>query len=161
MKSFKNFFKLAWVQYTDKVLGGDSLFFRVRINPKYKEDKGLHAHEFEHVRHWYIVTIMALITSVIVTYMTTPSLLLAPMAWVFFVGYSGLIYNFLTTVSKACRLKAESKCFAVQLAQYPKENFENYLSQLSVYLSEGYSLDITVAQARISILKEYQRNLAI
>jgi len=28
----------VWVQYTDKVEGGDQFLFRMRINPKYIDD---------------------------------------------------------------------------------------------------------------------------
>ena len=45
-----------WLKYTDKVEGGDSFMFRIRINPKYQDDKGLLAHEVEHVRQWYFCT---------------------------------------------------------------------------------------------------------
>lgn len=41
------------VKYTDKVQAGNARLFYVRINPRFKDDKGMHAHEYEHVKQWY------------------------------------------------------------------------------------------------------------
>ena len=42
------------VSYTSKVEAAAALAFYIRINPKFKERKGLYAHEYEHVKQWYI-----------------------------------------------------------------------------------------------------------
>ena len=46
--------------YTDKVAAGDRIRFTpvIRINPRYKSDKGLHAHEQAHVAQWVAVAIL-------------------------------------------------------------------------------------------------------
>lgn len=43
-----------YLKVTDKVKYADSKLCRVRINPKYKKDKGLIAHEEAHIKQWYI-----------------------------------------------------------------------------------------------------------
>lgn len=43
--------------YTDRMpddFGGMANGPIIRIRPKYKDDKGLYRHEYEHVRQWYI-----------------------------------------------------------------------------------------------------------
>jgi len=45
------------VIYTDKLpdgVGGRANGPIVRIRPRYRYDAGLHAHEYEHVRQWYL-----------------------------------------------------------------------------------------------------------
>lgn len=46
----------AFVTYTDDLpdnVGGRANGLRVRIRPRFKDDLGLHEHEYEHVRQWY------------------------------------------------------------------------------------------------------------
>lgn len=43
-------------RYTDALpegVGGEARGPLVRIRPKYRDDQGIHAHEYEHVRQWW------------------------------------------------------------------------------------------------------------
>lgn len=44
---------MYYLKVTDKVEYADSKLCRVRINPSYKDDKGLIAHEEMHIKQWY------------------------------------------------------------------------------------------------------------
>jgi hypothetical protein len=53
---------IAYIHYTDNLpegVGGAANGPYVRIRPKYKKDKGLLQHELEHVKQWWITTILA------------------------------------------------------------------------------------------------------
>lgn len=54
----------ALVIYSDQLpekVGGMAHTFMVVIHPKYREDRGLHEHELEHVAQWYAVTAATLV----------------------------------------------------------------------------------------------------
>jgi len=37
-------------------IGGSSKFFIITLDIKYKDDKAIYAHEYEHVRQWYTIS---------------------------------------------------------------------------------------------------------
>jgi len=52
----------AYIRYTDSMpqwMGGYAKWFYIAIRPKYRDDKGIHAHELEHVKQWWITSIIA------------------------------------------------------------------------------------------------------
>ena len=146
--------KLAWVKYTDDVVGGDAKLFRIRINPKYKDDKGLLAHEEEHVRQWYLFTLVAFLASMGGLFVVGESFVVHYTWWLLALGYSALGYNLLSTVSKKFRLLIEAKCYAVQIHNYPPEHREHYVKAFTKFLVENYDLGITQAEARKRLEEE-------
>lgn len=44
---------MYYLKVTDKVKYADSKLCRIRINPSYKDDEGLIAHEEMHIKQWY------------------------------------------------------------------------------------------------------------
>ena len=122
------------VEYTDSVAGGDARMFRIRINPKYQFDKGLMAHEYEHVKQWYLTLLFAV-----------PLLLAGYFYNVNFYIYAvivpfiyGLMYNL-----KAFRSFVEVLCYRKQLAHYETDKTE----WAAKVLAEKYDLGITAKQA--------------
>ncbi len=128
------------VSYTMGVRGGDAKLFYVRINPKYKDDKGLHAHEYEHVKQWYKMTLIcsAMMLGVMAIFSTDFWVLLPMCATV-----HGLLYTF----STAYRLYCEEHAFKAQMKHNP-DSLDFFADALASY----YDLSITVEQAK-SILK--------
>lgn len=58
-----------WVIYTDRWpddVGGRANGPIVRIRPRYRDDAGIHAHEYEHVRQWYVASLMAVALLVLI-----------------------------------------------------------------------------------------------
>jgi hypothetical protein len=129
------------LRYTDGVEGGKQFAFVIRINPKYKDDKGLFAHEYEHLKQWYIFLI---ISSIIVYgglfygYHIFSYFVAVPL-----VGHN-LLYRF-----KAYRRWSEVKAFRKQLEHYTPDKINWAANHLARY----YQLDITVAEAKRLLTK--------
>ena len=122
--------------YTTKVKAGSAYTCFVRINPKYKNDFGLHAHEFEHVRQWYKSLFVAMPLLIGLMLIDFNFIVLAPL---FLMGH-----NILYRLSQYYRLECEVKAFKKQMAKYDNPNYE-YFSEM---LASNYELGITFAQAR-------------
>lgn len=127
-----------YVRYTDSVKAGDARAFYVRINPKYKNDEGLHAHEYEHVKQWYL------------------SVLIAIPVWCVIFMFDNSIGSFLlplTLVSKqiayktipALRFYLEVKAFRAQLKVYGYT--PEFFEWAADALATEYNLNITKEQA--------------
>jgi len=127
-----------FTQYTDKVKGGDSFMFRVRMNPKYKDNVGLHLHEYQHIKQWYKGLAIGLCVTVPILLLGFPSLAL--MGLVVSLQLQGLAYTFVPYARKLMEVEA----FRVQIKNskgVPKEFFIKTLV-------EEYNLNITTAEAR-------------
>lgn len=124
------------ITYTTKVKAGSAYMFMVRINPKYKNDFGLHAHEFEHVRQWY--------KSMFVAAPLLIGLLLIDFNFIVLAPLFLMAHNILYKQSQAYRLDCEVSAFKKQMAQYDDPNYV-YFSEM---LASNYRLGITFAQAR-------------
>tara|TARA_R110000787_G_scaffold49526_1_gene118677 strand:- start:459 stop:902 length:444 start_codon:yes stop_codon:yes gene_type:complete len=127
-----------YIQITKDTEYGDSKLCRIRLNPKYKDDAGLIAHEYTHVKQWYaglgvglILTLAIYLLSDRVDY-TFYSVLLGPF-------WKGLAYTFI----KPCRLFLEVAAFAKQISIEPKEHREYYIKAYAKSLVDNYNLSIT------------------
>ena len=142
------------IKYSDKVAGGDSLFFRIRINPKHIEDEGLRLHEIEHVRQWYWITLFSLFSYslifVIATFFTSLILIDLGMYALILMG-SFMTQKLLYGISKQYRLWSEANAYARQIETYPDEHIEHYMREYSKILALDYDLDISAEEARASI----------
>jgi hypothetical protein len=102
-------------RYTDDMptwMGGYAKWFYIAIRPKYKDDKGIHAHELEHVKQWWITSII------------TCSLLAL---WIWYAGekfpywYSlvGVVaFDLLYTTFQRFKLQLEVWAYRAQLKHY-------------------------------------------
>lgn len=115
------------VIYTDKVEGGErvKLLPIILINPKYKNDKGLHEHEYLHVKHWATITIV----------MFMCLFMLMHWAIALLIGWyaHGLLYTFVDKF----RLWSEVQCYRKQL-QYSPQHLEHFVK----FICEDYDLDV-------------------
>jgi len=116
------------LKYTDKVKGGSSKFCFIKINPKFKDDVGLHKHELEHVKQFWGGVLLSL-----------PSFFIHPL-----LPLAGLLcFPLLYTFSRKFRLWSEVQAYKVQL-KYNKDDVEYFVK----YLVEDYDLKINHDQAR-------------
>lgn len=124
------------LRYTDKVEGASQKLFVIRINPKYKGDEGLYAHEYEHLKQWYMVTLVSLAFLLCLVYFVSSSfysLIIIP----FFVH--NLLYRL-----RVYRKWAEVRAFKEHLKHYNGE----HLDWAANALSKDYNLNITFEQAK-------------
>lgn len=98
--------------YTDgATAAGDAKFARVRIAPAYKDDKGIHAHEYRHVTHWWLLTLTLWVSLAFWYYVD----ILPITATLIGCLFAPLVYGLGCTFVPRVRLWAELDCFRVQL----------------------------------------------
>lgn len=102
----------ALVWYADGLaegIGAMSLAFVVVVRPKYRDDRGLHEHEFEHVAQWYAVLAAALLAALVASLQTQPGaaagLLLASVG----------LHGFLCRHWRKFRLLCEAQAYGRQI----------------------------------------------
>ena len=142
---FNTITKLIPIQYKDldSSIKGRSLGFFIQIGNKYKEDKGLLAHERAHARQFLKFALTGLILSILtvalgyIDFSTLPLIL---------IGAHGLIYKYSTIY----RYKAEVEAFGYSIlyGNRTKESVKNSLTSFYRIYSktiEDYEFDITKA----------------
>ena len=132
--------------YTDNLppnTGGTAQGPVVKIKNKYKEDAGLHAHEYTHVKQWYRMLGAWLVMVAIATVATFDlyGYLLAELS-VAGIGLHGLLY----LVFSRYRLMAEAEAYAAQVKPDKSD-----LDLMAYRLSMGYDLGISVTEAKKEI----------
>lgn len=138
-------------RYTDDLpdgVGGRAIGPLVLIRPKYREDAGIHAHEAEHVRQWWMMTLPAglIIGLVVLSSDIVPLIGLMPLVLV--------VYNVLYALNLAYREWCEATAYREQM-RYP-DRHGGYLSidaaaeRLALPM---YRLDLTPDQARNILLR--------
>jgi hypothetical protein len=132
--------------YTDNLppnANGSTNAFVVRIRSAYKDDIGVHNHEYTHVKQWYKMLTIWLMFSALLVASTYESLgyALAPAA-VAGIGLHSLLYLFI----RSYRLEAEAQAYAEQVkAGASLDDMANDLA------GDSYKLGITQEQAKEEI----------
>lgn len=134
--------------YTDNLpanFAGTAQAFVVKIRPKYKDDKGLHEHEYTHVKQWYKWLFLWLLFTALLVLGTYEhlGLTLAPLA-IAGVGVHGLLYLLVPSY----KFHAEAEAYAVQV----KNGAD--IDKMAYHLATWYGLGITQAEAKEKI-QEY------
>lgn len=134
---------LSYTDGMDEKNGGETKFFLAKIRPKYKDDKGLHEHEYLHVAHWWIIVLTWVIGCVAVWYLSGSllALQLSPLG----LSIYGILYRFVPVF----RLWAEVECYKLQ-AEFYKDDRTPLFAK---YISENYGLDISKDNA-LKLLKD-------
>lgn len=130
--------------YTDKLpdnVGGAAYAFVVRIRPKYKDDKGIHAHEYEHVKQWWITSFISCAALAAGSFAFKYPIELVP--------FGIAVYSMAYTFIDKYRLYAEAKAFAKQV----KPDHSDLESMAARLAGNHYRLHITKTQAEAEILK--------
>ena len=131
-----------YIKITEDVNYGDSKLFRIRLNPKYKDDVGLIAHEYTHVKQWYTGFAFGL-SLVALMYLISGREDYAYYAFCVSPFWKGLLYTFV----KPCRLYLEVQAFAKQISVSPDEHREYYIKAYAKSLAESYDLSVSEEDA--------------
>lgn len=132
--------------HTDRLpdnVGGAANAFVVRIRPKYKDDKGIHRHEYEHVKQWYVVSTFAIAAIAIGSYLVGYSIGLATLG----LAVHSMAYLFIDKY----RLLSEAMAFAKQV----KPDYSDIDTMSARLAGEHYNLGITQGQAEAAIAKYF------
>lgn len=134
-----------YIKVTDKVTFADSKLFRIRVNPQYKDNKGLLSHEYQHIKqlYYFLIPLLSLAAFTWFNYRQDVGLVIALVA----LFAKDLIYTF---VPKA-RFIFEAQAYAAQLKNIDKEDRESSLVIFSEVLANNYELDVTIEEARKAI----------
>ena len=126
------------ISYTNAVKGGDAKMCFVRINPKYKNDTGLHAHEYEHVKQWYKSVLMfSVILLGLAAIYSQDLMIMAPLV----ILPHGLAYTYITKYRQYCEVRA----FKEQLKHSTQEGDLDFFAN---YLASNYNLSLRVGEAK-------------
>ena len=131
-----------YIKTTNDTEYGDSKFCGIRLNPECKNDKGLIAHEYTHVKQWYAGLAAGLVLALFVYLVfgradyTFYALMLAPF-------WKEMGYTFI----KPCRFFLEVQAFAAQISIEPKEQQGAYVRAYAKSLADNYNLSITKEEA--------------
>ena len=116
----------------------------VLIRPKYKDDKGIHAHEYTHVKQWYK---WAALWAILVTL----ALLVLPEAAYVIVPFYGLsvgIFPLMYALITSFRLESEVEAYAAQV------NAGADLDKMAKHLADpNYKLGISEEEAKGELQK--------
>lgn len=137
--------KLIPIQYTklDPSIKGRSFGVFIQIDEKYKDDKGLLAHERVHVKQFLRLWLSAILIGIVLLYLGYDFGIIPIIAGI---GLHGLLYKF----SSIYRYKAEVEAFGYSIAygnrtiesvEYSLKNFYNIPDSIM----KDYRLDIAIA----------------
>jgi hypothetical protein len=124
------------VKYKDSLSGGSTKMFMVEIQNRFKDNKGLHAHEYEHVKQWYICLAIGWLLAI-------PTFLYEPTTGVLVAMFSIWIQGLLATFSKTARKYFEVAAYKKQIEADDLDHSDFYINALK----DGYDLDITREEA--------------
>lgn len=109
-------YPFAIVKYNDKPsMAGEANYFFMHIKPNYKDDVGLHVHEYGHVKQWWAwMVVFALLA--VASYCYVPSLPLA-----LAIAFQGIFaHNVLYSIVRPYAKWCEVSCYRKQVGCYPK-----------------------------------------
>lgn len=134
----------AKIIYTDNLpedVGGCANLLLIRIRNKYRDDTGIHAHEAEHVRQWYVGVLIGMLVAA--TLAMFPELTAwsewCPAALISGLGLHPLAYLLLPRY----RLWAEARAYRIQLQHYPDDRSRLFAG----FIATRYNLKISAEQA--------------
>jgi hypothetical protein len=124
------------VKYTRKVEGGKALGPYIRINPKFKDRPGLLAHEYEHVKQWYISLILFIPAWYAVFYFY-------PTVGGFLLPIVPAMFGIAKRLFKPLRYAMELRAFAAHVKHEP-----DLLDWAASALSSDYGLNVNFYKAK-------------
>jgi len=134
--------------YTDNLpdsVGGCANACVVRIRPKYRDDAGIHAHEYEHVRQWWMGVLIGALAALAISSIPSQWSDWWPLALIAGAGLHPLAYLLLPRY----RLWAEARAYRIQLGHYPDDRTRLFAG----FIAANYGLEITPGAALNAITK--------
>lgn len=143
---------LAYTIYTDNLpenVGGCANAFIVRIKPKYKNDVGIHKHEYTHVVQFWRASVISCLVIGIICYLFHLQF--------FYIIASFAIHSILYTIFRPYRMYAEAQAYANQAMPFhPEKASDDQLKLMAWRLSlPQYDLCITSDHALV-IINQYR-----
>lgn len=135
--------------YTDNLppdVGGCANGPVVRIRTRYRNDAGIHAHEAEHVRQWYVGVLIGAAAALAISSIPSAWSAYWPLALSAGCALHPLAYGLLPRY----RLRAEARAYRIQLKHYPDDRTRLFAG----FVASRYGLEITPGEALDAIIKE-------
>lgn len=135
----------ALITYSDGLpedMGAMTLAFFVVIRPKYRDDRGLHEHQLEHVAQWYAILGTMLLLALFANFQNQGGV--AAGLGLAAVGMQGLLYR----RSRKFRLLSEAQAFLRQMRFPDRHGKHLSVAEAANRLcSSRYDLDLSLSQA--------------
>ena len=127
--------------YTDNLpddVGGCANAFVVRIKPKYRNDAGIHRHEYAHVGQWWTGVAIGAFVAVLMSHTEY---------WPFALIAGAMLHPLAYLLIRKYRLYAEASAYAEQL----EDDGSNLDVMAHRLMSPRYNLGLTLDEARFEI----------
>lgn len=135
----------ALIAYSDELpqdMGAMTLAFVIVIRPKYRDDRGLHEHQLEHVAQWYAVLVAMLLLALVADFQSQAGV--AAGLSLASVGMHGLLYR----RWRKFRLLSEAQAFMRQMRFPDRHGKKLSAAEAATRLcSPRYDLDLSWSQA--------------
>jgi hypothetical protein len=122
------------IKYTDNMpegVGGYARWFFIAIRPKYRDDVGIHEHELEHVRQWWLPVLICSIAAAV----------LYSQGYIDYALYAALVgpsvHPLLYKFIPAYKLWSEVQAYKEQLPHYPDDR----TAMFAGFIATRYGLD--------------------
>ena len=135
--------------YTDNLpdnVGGCANACVVRIRTKYRNDAGIHAHEYEHVRQWWMGVLIGVLAALAMIGLPVPA---KCSEWWPVALTAGCALHPLAYLLPRYRLWAEARAYRIQLRHYPDDRSRLFAG----FIASRYGLEITPGDALEAITK--------
>lgn len=126
----------AVIRYTDdmpEAFGGMAYGPYIAIRPKYRDDMGIHAHELEHVKQWWVVSLASALAIGLLAY----AMLGAEYVGLALLGFA--VHPVAYKLVSEYRLHCEIEAYRQQAKHYPGDRMPLFAG----YIAEKYGLPIT------------------
>lgn len=133
--------KLHLVIYTDSLpadVGGRTNACLVRIRSKYRNDAGIHAHEYEHVRQWWVGVLIGALAAFVLTFL--PELSAWSSWWMFALIAGVALHPLAYMLLPSYRLWAEVRAYRIQACCYPDDRRRLFAG----FIATRYGLMVSV-----------------
>ena len=131
-----NYYRIVYTEKISNGFGGTAQGPFIKILSKYKDDAGLLEHEKVHVRQWYAVLVLVLLSGLL-TLLVSPSLW--PLCGLALFGHQ-LLYKFVRPYRRWCEVQAYRKQLIT--GDYDSSDFA------VAALVEKYDLSLSVHKAK-------------
>ena len=135
--------------YTDNLpdnFGGCANACVVRIRTKYRNDAGIHAHEAEHVRQWWMGVLIGALAALALITLPVPE---NRSEWWPLALIAGGALHPLAYLLPRYRLWAEARAYHIQATHYPDDRTRLFAG----FIVANYGLEITPGAALNAITK--------
>jgi len=114
--------------------------FVIRVLEKYRDDKGIHAHEFVHVLQWFQFAVVGALVAAFVAFVPTSQI---PEYWAVPLLLGASLHSLLYKFCAGYRLWCEVDAYKEQSLHYE----DNRLKLFAGFIAQYYKLNITTEQA--------------